>query len=53
MYGQVAGAGVAAGVPTVLAFTGVTGPGFAVLVGVAVLLVIGGIALLRRSHRRD
>lgn len=53
MYGQIAGAGMAAGVPTVLAFTGVTGPGFAVLVVAALVLVATGIALLRRGHRRS
>lgn len=52
MYGQVAGAGFTAGVPAALAFTGVTGPGFALMLGVALALIGAGIALLRVSHRR-
>lgn len=51
MYGQVAGAGVTAGVPTLLAFTGMTGPGFAVTIGVALGLIVLGVSLLRRSYR--
>lgn len=51
MYGQVAGAGAAAGVPTLLAFTGMTGPGFATLLGVAMLLIVAGLGALRRSYR--
>lgn len=51
MYGQVAGAGAAAGVPTLLAFSGVTGPGFAASIGVATLLIVAGLGALRRSYR--
>lgn len=51
MYGQVAGAGFTAGVPAALAFTGVTGPGFAVMVGVAFGCIMVGIGMLRRSYR--
>jgi hypothetical protein len=53
MYGQIAGAGTAAGVPAALAVTGVTGPGFAVMLGVAAFSIILGITMLRRAHRQS
>lgn len=50
MYGQVAGAGMAAGVPAALAFTGATGGDFAIMLGIAFGFIGAGIALLRWSH---
>lgn len=51
MYSQIAGAGAAAGVPTLLAATGVAGPELGVLLGVAVSFIVIGIAMLRRFHQ--
>ncbi len=53
VYGQVAGAGVAAGVPAALAFTGITSTGFAAMLGVAALLIVTGVLTLRAAHRRS
>ena len=52
MYGQVAGAGLTAGVPAALAFTGITGRGFALTLGLAATLILVGISLLRHSYQR-
>lgn len=52
MYGQVAGAGAAAGVPAALAFTGVTTQGLALTLGIAGMLIVMGVAMLRRSYQR-
>jgi hypothetical protein len=51
VYGQVSAAGAAAGVPAVLAVTGVSGTGFAIMSGLAALLVIAGVTLLRLAYR--
>lgn len=51
MYGQVAGAGLTAGVPAALAFTGIGGVGFAMTLGVALGFITVGIAVLRMAHR--
>ena len=51
MYGQVSAAGVAAGVPAVLAATGMSSSGFAVAVGAGVVSIAVGVILLRRAYR--
>lgn len=52
MYGQIAGAGAAAGVPAALAFTGVSSTGFAWMLGAGGILIVFGIGLLRLAHQR-
>jgi len=52
MYGQVAGAGVTAGVPAALAFTGVTSGAFAVMLGAALAAIIVGVTCLRLAYSR-
>lgn len=51
MYPQIAGAGTAAGVPALLAYTGVTGPGVAMLLAVASLSLVAGVSMLRWVYR--
>jgi len=51
MYGQVGGVAAAAGIPAALAFTGVTGIGFAVMLSVAFGSIALGVCLLRWVHR--
>jgi hypothetical protein len=51
MYGQIGGVSAAAGVPAALVFTGVTGSGFALLLGATSVVLVVGITVLRRLHR--
>ena len=51
MYGAVAGAGAAAGVPTALAFTGVGGRLIPVALAVAGTAITSGVVAVRIAYR--
>jgi hypothetical protein len=51
MYSQIAGAGAAAGLPAVLAVTGVTGPSITLVLGAGLGAIGAGVAILRVAHR--
>jgi len=51
MYGAVAGAGVTAGVPAALAFTGTGGRVIPIALGIAGTAITSGVAALRIAYR--
>mgnify|MGYP001374159693 CR=1 FL=1 len=52
MYSHIAGAGVAAGAPTLLVATGLAGPQLGIVLASALGAIAMGIAMLRVAHRR-